>query len=76
VAKIDEELANVLAELRTWDGTGRSLAIRTVYEFPLIRGASGRQRYSVLGAWNAVTQELVSITTDARLGEYEGRNSR
>lgn len=30
-----------------------------------IRGGSGRQRYSVLGAWNAVTQELVSITTDA-----------
>jgi transposase len=30
-----------------------------------IRGASGRQRYSVLGAWNAGTQELVSITTDA-----------
>jgi transposase len=29
-----------------------------------IRGGSGRQRYSVLGAWNAVTQELVSITTD------------
>lgn len=28
-----------------------------------IRGASGRQRYSVLGAWNAVTNELVSITT-------------
>src|ERR1700675_4857915 len=31
----------------------------------LIRGGSGRQRYSVLGAWNAVTHELVSITTDA-----------
>lgn len=31
----------------------------------LIRGASGRQRYSVLGAWNAVTNELVHITTDA-----------
>lgn len=31
----------------------------------LIRGASGRKRYSVLGAWNAVTHELVSITTDA-----------
>ena len=31
----------------------------------LLRGASGRQRYSVLGAWNAVTQQLVSITTDA-----------
>ena len=30
-----------------------------------IRGGSGRQRYSVLGAWNAVTNELVSITTDA-----------
>jgi transposase len=30
-----------------------------------IRGGSGRKRYSVLGAWNAVTQELVSITTDA-----------
>ncbi len=24
----------------------------------------GRKRYSVLGAWNAVTHELVSITTD------------
>jgi transposase len=31
----------------------------------LIRGASGRQRYRVRGAWNAVTHELVSITTDA-----------
>jgi transposase len=30
-----------------------------------IRGGSGRQRYSVLGAWHAVTQELVSVTTDA-----------
>lgn len=28
-----------------------------------IRGASGRQRYSVLGAWNAVTNELVRVTT-------------
>jgi transposase len=31
----------------------------------MIRGASGRQRYSVLGAWNAVTNSLVTITTDA-----------
>jgi transposase len=31
----------------------------------LLRGGSGRKRYSVLGAWNAVTQELVRITTDA-----------
>jgi transposase len=30
-----------------------------------LRGGSGRKRYSVLGACNAVTQELVSITTDA-----------
>jgi transposase len=30
-----------------------------------IRGGSGRKRYSVLGAWNALTHELVSITTDA-----------
>lgn len=28
-----------------------------------LRGASGRQRYSVLGAWNAMTNELVHITT-------------
>ena len=28
-----------------------------------IRGASGRQRYSVLGAWNAVSNTLVSVTT-------------
>lgn len=28
----------------------------------MIRGGSGRKRYNVLGAWNAVTRELVSIT--------------
>lgn len=28
-----------------------------------LRGASGRQRYSVLGAWNAVNNELVRVTT-------------
>jgi len=31
----------------------------------VIRAGSGRKRYSVLGAWNAVTNSLVSITTDA-----------
>jgi transposase len=31
----------------------------------MIRGASGRKRYSVLGAWNAATNALVSVTTDA-----------
>ena len=30
----------------------------------MIRGGSGRQRYSVLGAWNAATNALVTITTD------------
>jgi transposase len=27
-----------------------------------VRAASGRQRFNVLGAWNAITQELVSVT--------------
>ena len=27
-----------------------------------VRAASGRQRFDVLGAWNAVTRELVAIT--------------
>jgi len=31
----------------------------------MIRGASGRKRYSVLGAWNAATNTLVNVTTDA-----------
>ena len=31
----------------------------------MIRAGSGRKRYSVLGAWNAVTNSLVSVTTDA-----------
>lgn len=30
-----------------------------------IRAGSGRKRYSVVGAWNAVTNELVSVVTDA-----------
>ena len=28
----------------------------------MIRGASGRQRYNVLGAWNAVTRDLIAVT--------------
>ena len=27
-----------------------------------VRAASGRQRFNVLGAWNAVTRELLTIT--------------
>jgi len=30
-----------------------------------IRAGSGRKRYSVLGAWNAVTNSLLSVTTNA-----------
>lgn len=30
----------------------------------MIRAGSGRKRYSVLGAWNAVTNTLVRVTTD------------
>jgi transposase len=33
----------------------------------LIRGASGRQRYSVLGAWNAVTQQLIRVSNTTRV---------
>ena len=28
----------------------------------LVRAASGRQRFNVLGAWNAVTRELIAVT--------------
>jgi transposase len=30
-----------------------------------VRAASGRQRFNVLGAWNAVTRELVAVTNTA-----------
>jgi len=29
-----------------------------------VRAASGRQRFNVLGAWNAVTHELIAVTTE------------
>lgn len=32
-----------------------------------IRGASGRQRYNVLGAWNAVTRHLIRISNTTRV---------
>jgi transposase len=32
-----------------------------------IRGASGRQRYNILGAWNAVTRTLVRISNTTRI---------
>jgi transposase len=33
----------------------------------LIRGASGRERYNVLGAWNATTRELVRVSNTTRV---------
>jgi transposase len=32
-----------------------------------VRGASGRQRYNVLGAWNAVTRQLIRISNTTRV---------
>jgi transposase len=32
-----------------------------------VRGASGRRRYDVLGAWNGVTRELLRVTNDTRV---------
>jgi transposase len=29
---------------------------------PYVRAASGRQRFNVLGAWNAVTRQLIAVT--------------
>lgn len=33
----------------------------------MIRGASGRQRYNVLGAWNAVAQQLIRVSNVTRV---------
>ena len=35
-----------------------------------VRAASGRQRFNVLGAWNAVTRRLVSVT-NTRVGNTD-----
>ncbi len=32
-----------------------------------VRGASGRRRYNVLGAWNAVSRELIRVTNETRV---------
>ncbi len=32
-----------------------------------VRGASGRRRYNVLGAWNGVTRERIRVTNDTRV---------
>jgi transposase len=42
---------------------GEFLCCRWCVQRLFIRGVSGRKRYSVLEAWNALTNQLVSITT-------------
>lgn len=32
-----------------------------------VRGASGRRRYNVLGAWNGITRELICVTNETRV---------
>jgi len=32
-----------------------------------VRGASGRRRYNVLGAWDGVTRELIRVSNDTRV---------
>ena len=32
-----------------------------------VRGASGRRRYNVLGAWNGATRELIRVTNETRV---------
>lgn len=71
---LDKTLEPLLASARGGDGhvffvdaahfvQGAFLCCLWCAQRLFIRGASGRQRYSVLGAWNAITHELVSITT-------------
>ena len=71
---LEDQLEPVLEAARSGDGhvffvdaahfvQGAFLCCLWCLRRLFIRGASGRQRYSVLGAWNAVTNELVRITT-------------
>lgn len=41
---------------------GTYLCCLWAFQRLFVRAASGRQRFNVLGAWNAVTRELVSVT--------------
>ena len=38
-----------------------------------VRAASGRQRFNVLGAWNAVTRELIAVTNTETMCELLGK---
>jgi len=38
-----------------------------------VRAASGRQRFNILGAWNAVTRELIAVTNDGRQYRHDVR---
>src|SRR5271157_6476450 len=41
---------------------GRFLCCLWSFTRIFVRAASGRQRFNVLGAWNAVTRELIAVT--------------
>ncbi len=41
---------------------GTYLCCLWTFQRLFVRAASGRQRFNVLGAWNAITRELVSVT--------------
>jgi transposase len=70
---LEKKLGPVLASARALEGhvyfvdaahfvMGSFLACVWCVARMFIRGGSGRQRYNVLGAWNAVTNELVRVT--------------
>lgn len=41
---------------------GTYLCCLWAFERIFVRAASGRQRFNVLGAWNAITRELIAVT--------------
>jgi transposase len=70
---LDEELTPTLDAAQVGNGhvffvdaahfiLGTSLCCLWSFQRIFVRAASGRQRFNVLGAWNAVTRELIAVT--------------
>ncbi len=70
---LDEKLTPALAAAQAGQGHvffvdaahfvfGTFLCCLWSFQRLFVRAASGRQRFNVLGAWNAVTRELVAVT--------------